>query len=146
MSTNDESRTGFETFLQSQDESDWAETIEGLLPEIHEVDRAATRIWFAFYPLRLLRAIEQAEDPEEFARKLLLQGNYLLKDQIDSSHTFLYGHRFWPEVKRAAEDYATQFESKSELKLIDAIRDAARLASTAAKMDESLLKGITAVA
>lgn len=146
MSTNVETRTPFETFLQEHEEADWAETIKSLLPEIHEVDRAATRIWFAFYPLRLLRAIERAEDRQEFARKLLLQGNYLLKDQIDSSHTFLYGHRYWPQVKRAVEDYAAQFQGRPELKLADAIRDVARGVAVAAKADESLLVGITAAA
>jgi ferredoxin len=146
MSDKVETRTPFETFLRGHDENDWSETVISLLPDIHEVDRAATQIWFAFYPLNLLRALERAEDGEALARKLLLQGNYLLKDQIDSSHTFLYGHRLWPEAKRAVEDYAARFQPSSELKLADAIRDAARAAATSAKADESLLVGITAVA
>jgi ferredoxin len=146
MSTTGETRTPFETFLHGHDENDWSETVISLLPDIHEVDRAATQIWFAFYPLTLLRALERAEDREALARKLLLQGNYLLRDQIDSSHAFLYGHRFWAEAKRAVEDYAARFQTSPELKLADAIRDAARSAATGAKADESLLAGITAVA
>ncbi|MBD0370420.1 MAG: (2Fe-2S)-binding protein [Pyrinomonadaceae bacterium] len=146
MSTRVETRTPFEGFLRQYDESDWAETLISLLPDIHEVDRAATQIWFAFYPLALHRALCGAEDPEAFARKLLMQGKYHLLDQIDSSHTFLYGHRFWTEAKRAVEDYAASFQSSTEKKLTDAIREAARAAAAAAKADESLLVGITAIA
>lgn len=146
MSTKVETRTPFETFLDQYDESDWAEALISLLPDIHEVDRAATQIWFAFYPLVLVRALKRAEDPEALAQKFLLQGNYRLADQIDSSHTFLYGHRFWSEAKRAVEDYAAQFQPSPELKLATAIREAAQRAASMAKTDESLLVGITAVA
>jgi ferredoxin len=146
MSTRVETRTPFETFLSQYDESDWQEALISLLPDIHEVDRAATQIWFAFYPLGLHRALEQSEDAEALAAKLLMQGNYRLRDQIDSSHTFLYGHRFWTEAKRAVEAYADGFQAPQATKLADAIRDAARRAASAAKADESLLTGITAVA
>lgn len=145
MSTRVETRTPFEAFLNQYDESDWAETLISLLPDIHEVDRAATQIWFAFYPLALHRALEESPDAEALARKLLLQGKYRLAEQIDSSHTFLYGHRFWTEVKHVVEDYAARFQP-SEIKLAGAICAAARSAANAANADESLLVGITAVA
>jgi ferredoxin len=145
MSTRVENRTPFETFLDKHDESDWAEALISLLPDIDEVDRAATQVWFAFYPLTLHRALARAEDPETLARQLLLQGNYHLKDQIDTSHTFLYGHRFWTETKSAVEEYAAQFQSP-EIKLADAIRAATKQAAERANQDESLLTGITAVA
>src|SRR5918912_4051138 len=103
-------QTAFERFLQAQDETVWAETINELLPAIHEVDRNATQIWFAFFPLALERALATAADPAELARKLLLQGRYQLKDQLDTSHTFLYGHRYWPEVKRATTAHAASFK------------------------------------
>src|SRR6266542_4670408 len=92
--------TPLEHFLSQLDEESWAGTVTTLLRSIHEVDKTATQIWFAFYPLGLFRALQQAGDPEKLARELLLQGNYYLKDQIDSSHKFLYAHRFWPEVKK----------------------------------------------
>jgi ferredoxin len=98
--------TPFEEFLKQPDEARWSEAISQLLPEIHEVDKTATRIWFAFFPLALFREFEQTEDPEALMRELLMQGNYYLKDQIDSSHKFLYGHRFWPEVKKAVAEHA----------------------------------------
>src|SRR3982751_5532920 len=99
MSVKD--KTPFEAFLAAQDDAAWSTAIQELLPAIHEVDRAATQIWFRFFPLALLRAFERSEDPARLAQELLMQGRWYLKDQTDSSHTFLYGHRFWPEVKRA---------------------------------------------
>src|ERR671932_306085 len=104
-------QTAFERFLAQHDEATWAQVINELLPAIHEVDRNATRIWFAFFPLALQRALAAADDPVELARKLLLQGRYQLKDQLDTSHTFLYGHRYWPEVKRAVIAHAESFNS-----------------------------------
>lgn len=146
MSTRVENLTPFESFLNAQDESDWAEAVISLLPDIHEVDREATQIWFAFYPLHLHRALQSAEDPEALARKLLMQGNYRLADQIDTSHTFLYGHRFWSETKRAVEDYAASFQPPAEMKLAGTIRLAAKAAAQSAKVEESLVVGITAAA
>ncbi len=142
----------FEQFLNQHDEEAWSATLATLLRSLHEVDRQATQIWFAFYPLNLHRALNQAEDREKLAQQLLLQGNYELKDQIDSSHNFLYGHRFWPQVKRAVEQYAGQWhgvESQTEAgakSLADQILSVARSVATEIKENESLLVGITAVA
>ena len=135
----------FETFLKQQDEEAWSGTLTTLLRSIHEVDRNATQIWFAFYPLSLCQALEQAADPETLAQRLLLQGKYYLKDQIDSSHTFLYGHRYWPEVKTAVQNHAHGF-STGENRLSDQILSVAQEVAKAAKVDVSLLIGITAVA
>ncbi len=60
MSNNNEAL--FEAFLNQHDDRAWAEVIRDLLPSIHEVDKNATRIWFHFYPLALVRALEKAED------------------------------------------------------------------------------------
>src|SRR5438309_9290830 len=98
--------TPFETFLIQHDEEAWSATLATLLRSIHEVDRNATQVWFAFYPLSLWRTLFEAEDREKLAQQLLLQGDYELKDQIDRSHRFLYGHRFWPQVKKAVERHA----------------------------------------
>jgi ferredoxin len=148
----------FEEFLRQHDEASWAATLTALTPLIHEVDRAATQIWFAFYPLGLFCELEQAEDPDALMRELLMQGNYYLKDQIDSSHKFFYGHRFWPEVKKAVEEHADLWhglQSRSPApdqtnasagKLTDQIRAVARDVAEQLKVDQSLLVGITAVA
>jgi ferredoxin len=137
--------TPFETFLKQHDEEAWSATLTTLLRSIHEVDRNATQIWFAFYPLSLFQALEQSDDPETLAQRLLLQGKYYLKDQIDSSHTFLYGHRYWPEVKAAVQRHAHDFQISENL-LSDQILSVARQVAKTAKIDESLVIGITAVA
>jgi ferredoxin len=136
--------TPFETFLEQHDEEAWSAALTTLLRAIHDVDRNATQIWFSFYPLSLFQALQQAEDPAKLAQQLLIQGNYQLKDQIDSSHTFLYGHRFWPEVKLAVVQHAREF--KGESPLADQILAVAMNAAQQAKVDKSLVVGITAVA
>jgi ferredoxin len=136
--------TPFENFLNQHDEESWSAALTALLRSIHEVDRNATQIWFSFYPLGLFLALQQAEDPQKLAQQLLLQGDYRLSDQIDSSHTFLYGHRFWPEVKRETVKHAREFSGQTTLS--DQISAVAQQVARAAKVDQSLVTGITAVA
>ncbi|HXQ71426.1 MAG TPA: hypothetical protein VN844_13105, partial [Pyrinomonadaceae bacterium] len=136
--------TPFENFLNEHDEEAWSAALTTLLRSIHEVDRNATQIWFSFYPLGLFQALEKAEDPQKLVQQLLMQGNYLLRDQIDSSHTFLYGHRFWPEVKRETLKHAAEFSGQGSLS--DQIMAVAQKVAAAAKVDQSLVVGITAVA
>ena len=136
--------TSFDNFLAKHDEEAWSATLTTLLRSIHEVDQNATQIWFAFYPLALFQALAAAEDPEKLRQQLLMQGTYALKDQIDSSHKFLYGHRYWPEVKKAVEKHARS--SSSETSLADRILAVADDVSREVKADRSLTVGITAVA
>jgi len=144
--TNIITETPFETYLERQGEEAWAATLTTLLRSVHEVDKNATQIWFSFYPLSLFRAFQEAEDPEKLAAQLLLRGVYQLKDQIDSSHKFLYGHRYWPEVKRAVEASAAGFNAAETSQLSDQILKVARQVAQAGGLDESLVVGITAVA
>lgn len=137
-------KTPFEAFLAAQDDAAWSATIQELLPSIHEVDRNATQVWFRFFPLALLRAFEQSEDPAKLAQELLMQGRWYLKDQTDSSHTFFYGHRFWPETKRAVVKMA-ESELKTGATLNEAARELARAVASERKVDESLTTGIAAV-
>jgi ferredoxin len=139
-------QTTLEQFLSRQNEEAWAATLTTLLRSIHEVDKNATQIWFAFYPLSLFTALQQAEDKDELAKQLLMQGRYELKDQIDSSHTFLYGHRFWPQVKKAVEAFANAFDAVKQTQLSDQILIVARETAAIVNVDSSLLIGITAVA
>ncbi|MBA3784449.1 MAG: 2Fe-2S iron-sulfur cluster binding domain-containing protein [Acidobacteria bacterium] len=132
----------FESFLNKFDENDWLKAINELLPIMHEVDRDATQIWFRFYPLTLFKYLQSAEDKAAAIQKFVMQGNYELKNQIDSSHKFLYGHRFWMEVKTAILERAESFEnsgSEFEAKII------AKLVADKLKVNESLLVGITHV-
>ncbi|MBO0799047.1 MAG: (2Fe-2S)-binding protein [Blastocatellia bacterium] len=130
----------FSFFLKQQSDADWAGVINDL--PIHPVDRRATRIWFAFFPLKLQRAL--STNPEEKAKDLLLKGKYLLAEQVDSSAEFLYGHRYWPDVKRVVAEYAAT--STSAAPLAAQIREVARRLAAKANTEESLLTGITAVA
>lgn len=136
-----------EQFLNQNTDEEWSQVVAKLLPAIHEVDKTATQIWFRFYPFALVRALEQSEDPVKLAAQLLLQGNFYLKDQIDSSHTFLYGHRFWSEVKRATVERAAAFEgSSAKFDLEGEVRGIAKAAAMRVKAEESLFIGIAAVA
>src|SRR3989449_6774808 len=137
--------TPFEKFLNQHDEEAWSATLATLLRSIHEVDRNATQIWFAFYPLSLFRALQQADDRDKLVQQLLLQGDYELKDQVDRSHKFLYGHRFWPQVKTAVEQHADSFNQTTRTSLADQILAVAHNAAQQNRKDESLLVGITAV-
>ena len=93
--------TAFIEAVESHTEADWLAAIAKLLPEIHEVDRNALQIWFRFYPLDLVRYLESAENVEEAMKGINLQGDFGVLDKIDTSHRFLYGHRYWPQVKQA---------------------------------------------
>ena len=137
--------TPFENFLNQQDEEAWSGTLTTVLRATHEVDRNATQIWFSFYPLALFQALQQAADPGKLAQQLLIQGHYRLRDQIDSSHTFLYGHRYWPQVKTGTQKHARELTEPGE-SLSDQILSVAQTAAGAAKVDRSLVVGITAVA
>jgi ferredoxin len=92
-----------------------------------------------------MRAFERAEDPSKLAAELLMQGKWMLKDQVDSSHTFLYGHRFWPEAKREVEGLAAG-AAPSSSSLAGLIRETAARVADARKVEPSLALGITAVA
>ncbi len=153
--------TSFQSFLNKHNEEAWSATITALLRTIHEVDKSATQIWFAFYPLELFQALKNAPDAEALARQLLLQGKYYLKDQIDTSHKFLYGHRYWPKVKQAVEEHAEQWHrllsesadpqtnprtESDPASLADQILEVAHAVANRAKIDKSLVVGITAVA
>ena len=149
--------TPFESFLNQHDEEGWLAAVTTLLRSIHEVDKTATQIWFSFYPLGLFTSLQQAADPQKLASALLLQGEYYLSNQIDSSHRFIYGHRYWPEVKKAVEQYAEKWNRRQsvpnapqaqvpETSLADNILEVAQIVARELKLDASVLVGITAVA
>ncbi len=136
--------SNFESFLSAFDETDWLSAVDQLLPEIHEVDRIAVQIWFRFYPLSLHRYISSAEDRNEALQGLALQGHFDLADQIDTSHHFLYGHRYWKTVKAAIESEAAVFSGEA-ISLPELIKRIANAAAEKLKVDRSLLNGIVAV-
>ncbi|MEP6925548.1 MAG: 2Fe-2S iron-sulfur cluster-binding protein [Pyrinomonadaceae bacterium] len=137
-------KNAFEQFLDSHDETAWITTVMNLLPEIHEVDRSATQIWFRFYPLELFRVLQTVEDKTDLILKFDLKGNYELVGQIDTSHQFLYGHRYWKEVKNEIVRYAENFQT-TENDLGDEIKQIARGVCEKTGTSDALLVGITAV-
>jgi ferredoxin len=135
----------FEAFLNKHDSVAWQAALRKLVPEIHEVDRAATQIWFHFYPLDLSRIIERADDVAELEQNLQLRGHYVLKDQIDTSHGFFYGHRYWPAVKSAIAAHASASSAPATLDLASQIIEVAAHVSSDMGVDRSVIAGITAV-
>jgi ferredoxin len=75
-------------------DSAWPAALHELAPEVHSVDRDALLIWFQIHPLGLLElaALEQFYQ---------LRGAYRLADVAQTSHRFLYSHRYWRDAKRA---------------------------------------------
>jgi len=131
----------FQSFLKQHDAAAWKRAIAALLPHIHEVDRNATQIWFHFFPLELAEAIAESDNLDQLALTLRLDGNFRLADQVDSSHWFLFGHRYWPQVKKAIVERAESSGAPSSLELPAVIREIAKGIAA----DESLVAGIAAV-
>lgn len=123
------------------DAETWQQVVDRLSAEIHPVDRNATRIWFAFYPLDLHLAFEFADDPVALARKLGLMGSWRLADRISASHRFLFAHRYWPQVKSAIQAAVDPLPDNLAA-LIGAIADAA---ARTARVDREMLLGMSAV-
>lgn len=136
-------KTAFETHLDKYSEAQWTEVITDLLPDIHEVDRNPVQIWFRFYPLALFEYLQAAEDRETQMKRFVMQGTYDLKDQIDSSHKFFYGHTYWKQVKDAIAARVDAFAGEN-FDLASEIRHAANDAAVTTGADISLLLGITA--
>lgn len=97
---------------------DWASAIESLTPQIHPIDINATRVWFAFFPA--------GPAPADLAR----------------SHTFLYGHRYWPQIKRAI--LAAGKETSWPALLPELIWRVAEHATRTTQVDRDQLIGVAA--
>ena len=110
----------FEDHLYRYAPEDWASAIETLTPEIHAIDLHATRIWFAFF------------------------GTASLGDRIETSHAFLYGHRYWPQVKRAI--LAASRDTSWSASLPEWLVRVADHATRTTQVDRDQLLGITAAA
>jgi ferredoxin len=136
----------FLAYLAQFDDAAWLRAVDRLQPAIHPVDRAATRAWFHFYPLRLQRALESAADPAALAEHLRLEGRWRLDDQRETSHWFLFGHRYWPDVRTAVVAGVSGGSSPGSLDLAAQIQALAREVAGRRGVDPSWLVGITAVA
>lgn len=129
--------------LEKHTEDQWLAAVESLLPAIHEVDRNAVQIWLRFYPLDLVRYLESSDDVVEAMKGFAMEGDFGVLDKIDTSHRFLYGHRYWPQVKHAVQERAESADAFSDLK--SEISNIAKAVAKSAKADESLTTAIAAV-
>jgi ferredoxin len=134
----------FSNYLASFSESEWLAAIDELLPCVHEVDQNAVQIWFRFYPLSLHRYVNAAEDRDEMLHGLAMKGDFELKDQIDASHHFLYGHRFWKKTKCVIEKISDEYKAE-ETSLVETIRSVAMPVAKKVKVDRNLTNAIAAV-
>jgi ferredoxin len=135
----------FDSFLRKHDEKSWTQVLSKLIPSIHPVDQVATKIWFSFWPLKLSQSLQQCADPALKAKEMLLDGRYRLEEQIDSSVAFLFGSRYWPQVKATLLVQAEARGSAADLELETLIRGLAE-ATARAKAPVSVLLGISAIA
>ncbi len=138
-------RNAFQSFLEKHTEADWSRVLQKLVPSIHAVDQVATRIWFSFWPLKLTRSLHQAEDPRLVVRQFLLDGEYRLEVQVDSSVEYFYGARFWPEVKRTVLAFAEKADRPEGTPLERQIRQIAGGVAARRNVPESVVLGISAV-
>ena len=137
-------QTKYEAALAAFNEEAWNSAVESCAGSMHEVDRNAARIWFRFFPLALREYLLSAEDIEATKHGMALQGDWDLSEQVDTSHTFLYGSRFWPAVKKAVLARNTEFDG-GDLDLSEEIGLIAEAVAEAASTDRSLVLGISAV-
>jgi ferredoxin len=128
--------TRFENFLNTLTENDWNELVTDLLPNIHEVDRVPIQIWFRFHPLSFFQYIEHAEDRKIAEHGFALRGKYQLKDDIDSSHSFLFGHRYWGETKSSISSRIDSFDSETG-QWAEEVKQIAKSVAISSKTDES---------
>ena len=68
------------------------------------------------------------------------RGSFDLKEQIDTSHHFLYGHRYWKTVKAAIEAEAVVFTDQ-EPKLIEEIKQIGMFVAEKLKVERHLVNG-----
>lgn len=136
----------FEAYLRQHDDRSWAAGIDRLSSGMHEVDRAALRIWAAFYPAALHATLRETIDRRAVARQLKLSGRYELREQIHTSHAFLYGHRYWTDARLVVLECAVTERAPVSLDVARLTSDLAAEVARRAGTDTSLVLGITAVA
>ena len=126
--------------LRRHDPAAWRSALSTHSASIHEIDRIATPIWFAFFPLELHQILEAAAQDADKVRRLGLMGEWRLSEQVDRSHRFLYAHRYWPQVKAAIG--ADQDWPAPLPELVQAVADAS---ARTARVDPEMLLGISLV-
>jgi ferredoxin len=134
--------TELDAHLSQYDVDAWQRAADKLAADSHPIDREATLIWFAFFPLELHLTLAAAADTAVAARRLGLMGTWQLASQIDGSHRFFYAHRYWPQVKLAVQNAEPPFATD----LADLATAIATAASRRARVDREFLLGISGAA
>lgn len=132
----------FEKFIGQVKQEEWDQSALQLALRIHEVDRQATRIWYSFWPLKLTRLL-QGGGREAVIRDYRLRGEFELMNQIDSAISFLYGAKYWPQIK--AEIVARNESAETGTDVLPEIEASAERVAKSVVADISLIRGITAV-
>lgn len=127
-------------FLEEQSQKAWIDALDELGSSTHAVDRDATRIWFAFWPLELTESLDSSEGADEMARLMDLEGEWRLADQIDASVGFLYGAHYWAAVKKAVSS-----QDGAGVSLAETIRSIANTVAKSENVDVSHVLGISAI-
>jgi ferredoxin len=135
----------FHSFLTKHDEKQWAEVMTRLMPSIHPVDQIATRIWFSFWPLRLARELQESTDVAQTVKRLQLDGNFRLEEQVDASIEYFLGSRFWGGVKNAILHHAESMTRSAGAGLEEQIRGIADKVAQDKSIELRFVLGITAV-
>ena len=135
--------TAYIDHLNTFSEADWLAAVDQLRECVHEVDRVALQVWFRFYPLELKRYLDEA-DRDEAVRGLVLQGKFEINAMIDTSHHFLYGHRYWKTVKAIIET-KTETKKTDDGSLIDLIKELGIEAAEKLHVARPLVNAISAV-
>lgn len=136
----------FVAFLRQHDDETWHRAVDRLEGAIHPVDRAATRVWFHLFPMRVQQAVDAAGDAHALVHHLRINGRWRLDEQREMSHWFLFGHRYWSDVREAVRAYAARPVAPGSLDLAAQVQQVAGATAERLKVDVSWLVGITAVA
>jgi ferredoxin len=89
-------------------DAEWPKALAELSAEMHPIDRDGCLIWFQFFPLELHRLLETTPDRAALDLFYKFRGSYRLAEIADTSHRFLFGHQYWPAVKRALRQLEPQ--------------------------------------
>lgn len=136
--------TPLETYLSKFTGAEWLAAVEAMLPCIHEVDKNAVQIWFRFFPVDLHKFVAAADDREATLHGFAMQGDFELEGQVDTSHHFLYGHRYWKTIKAAIEAESVVFKDESPT-LEDEIKAIGMLVAEKLKIERQMVNAMAAI-
>jgi ferredoxin len=127
------------------DQHAWDRAVRSILPDVHEVDRDATRIWFHFWPLKLAR-LARLGDASEAARGYKLDGRFRLSEQLSESVELFHGWRLWPEVRRVVSSCGGLRERREPQDPENLLREVAEKAAAETGVSTPVVLGIAAAA